>query len=135
MTEQGSTGPAPTPLPQGGQTQAGDLPSGRHEIFSSPASPKGTHISEGPVFVDGTLPKRRGTSRFDIGSLPECDRIRIGGFITIGDADLSDDQTWLAQILWIIRGMSSSPGIKPIGEWTLEEIIEFARGSAPGESR
>ena len=160
MTGQGSTPATPPPSAQGGQTPVGDLPSAASDFFSSPALSKGppifrdpvcedgtlsvgTQISEGPVSGDGTLPKRRGTRRrrkgtrsFDIGSLQisERDRARLGGFAAISDAGLSIDQTFFAQILWTLHWMARSPGIKPLAEWTIEEIIHFSRGSAPGES-
>jgi len=149
MREQG-TAPPPTPLTHGGPTPVGDLPSARLNFSFSPPLSKGTPISEtlsvavgGPVCVDGTLPKRRGTRRrgkgtrsFDIGSLQisERDRERLAGFIAISDTGLSIEQTFFAQILWTLHWMGRSPGFKPLSEWTIEEIINFARGSAPGVS-
>lgn len=72
MTEQGI--PPPPPYPSGEPYSPGGPDcSGRREIFSSPAFSKGTQFPEGPVCVDGTLPKRIGTRRGGKGTRSDVD--------------------------------------------------------------
>lgn len=143
MTGQGSTPATPPPSPWEPYSPGGADCSAAVKFFSSPALSKGTHIFRTPVDAGGTLPKRRGTRRrrkgtrsFDIGSMQisERDRARLDGFAAISDAGLSIEQIFFAQILWTLHWMARSPGIKPLAEWTIDEIIHFSRGSAPGES-
>lgn len=135
MTEQGSTAPAPTPLPQGGQTPAGDLPSGRLNFFSSPprlqrdpffetlsvdvdgTHPSGTPFSEGPICAE----------REPLLSQTEID---LG---VIRDAELSPTGTLIAQFLWAARDFIRTQGgvDRPLETMSTEEIVEFVRGSRP----
>jgi hypothetical protein len=139
MAEQGSTAPTPTPLPQGGQTRAGDLPSGRLNFSFSPPLSKGTPISEtlspsvggpvsvgvsvlgkGPRFVEGFHSPLLGSI------LAELDVVNRSG--------LTPEQTLVAQILQGVRNFVIAQEAvladKPIRSWDVHDILRAAKGGA-----
>ncbi len=88
-----------------------------------------------PYYRPGDLPPRPASEipfpPFSKGTLVEGDGSYPDVF-AIKRAGLDPGQTLVAQFLWAVRGfLQTHEGVpdKPLRDWSIEEIIDFARGT------